>query len=83
MRRLNALEWTALGLLIVGGLNWGLIGLFNFNLVDAIFGAVPIISRIIYTLVGVAAIYMLAVIPSLTNRGTMSEEEKPRMRRAA
>ena len=46
----------ALILLVVGGLNWGLVGLFNFDLVAAIFGAMSLISRIVYTLVGISAI---------------------------
>ncbi len=50
-------------LLIIGGINWGLIGLFSFNLVAWLFGgAASAISRIIFTLVGVAAI---CAIPSL------------------
>ena len=52
----NAVDWIALILLIVGGLNWGLVGLFNFDLVAAIFG-VSIITNIVYTLVGVAALW--------------------------
>lgn len=46
-------------LVVVGGLNWGLVGLFNFDLVAAIFGAMSTISRIAYVLVGLAAIYFL------------------------
>ena len=42
-------------LLIVGGLNWGLIGLFDFNLVEVIFGSIPVLEQIIYIVVGVAA----------------------------
>jgi uncharacterized membrane protein YuzA (DUF378 family) len=52
----NAVDWIALILLVVGGLNWGLVGLFNFDLVAAIFG-VSIITNIVYTLVGVAALW--------------------------
>ncbi len=51
-------------LVIIGALNWLLIGLFSFNLVGAIFGAMSIVSRIIYVLVGLASlwvIYFLAV----------------------
>jgi len=48
-------------LLIVGGLNWGLIGLLQFDLVTAIFGAWPMVVRIVYVLVGVSAVMMLAV----------------------
>ena len=44
-------------LLVIGGLNWGLVGIFNFDLVAKIFGDMSIISRIIYILVGVSALY--------------------------
>ncbi len=47
-------------LLIIGGLNWGLIGLFQFNLVNVIFGNMEAIARIIYVLVGLAALYKIA-----------------------
>lgn len=52
-------DWVALVLVIVGGLNWGLVGLFEFDLVKAILGAVPILQRIVYVLVGIAAGYMI------------------------
>ena len=61
----TTLDWIALILLLVGGLNWGLVGLFNFNLVDAIFGFMPFLVTIIYVLVGLAALY---TIYFLTNR---------------
>ena len=44
-------------LLVVGGLNWGLVGLLNFDLVAAIFGPMTGLTRIVYSLVGLAAIY--------------------------
>lgn len=52
----NLLDIIAMVLVLVGGLNWGLIGAFNFNLVSTIFG-IGIISQIVYILVGVSAIY--------------------------
>jgi uncharacterized membrane protein YuzA (DUF378 family) len=55
----TAIDWLALLLVIVGGLNWGLVGLFNFDLVAAIFGAMSALSRIVYILVGLAALYMV------------------------
>jgi uncharacterized membrane protein YuzA (DUF378 family) len=55
----NVIDWIALVLVIVGGLNWGLVGLFGFDLVEAILGAVPILQRIVYVLVGIAAAYMI------------------------
>ncbi len=51
------LDGLALILLIIGGLNWGLVGLFNFNLVTAIFGD-NIVSNIIFVLVGLSALYV-------------------------
>lgn len=53
------LDKLALVLMIIGGLNWGLVGIFKYNLVDEIFGVESALSRIIYTLVGVAALYAL------------------------
>lgn len=56
MRVLNTIT---LILLIVGGLNWGLVGLFDFDLVAAIFGEMSVLSRIVYVLVGLAALWQL------------------------
>lgn len=46
-------------LLIVGGLNWGLVGLFGFDLVAALFGEMTLLSRVVYTLVGASALWQL------------------------
>jgi uncharacterized membrane protein YuzA (DUF378 family) len=54
---MKTLDVIAAALLIIGGLNWGLVGLFSFNLVAAIFGDMTIVSRIIYTIVGICALY--------------------------
>ena len=59
MKKLSALDWIALILIIVGGLNWGLVGAFGFDLVAAIFGAMSLIAKIIYVLVGLSAIYYI------------------------
>jgi uncharacterized membrane protein YuzA (DUF378 family) len=67
-RRVNALDWIALALVIVGGLNWGLVGAFEFDLVAAIFGDMSALSRIVYVLVGLAAIYMLYFASKLNPR---------------
>ena len=53
------LDLVANILLVVGGLNWGLVGAANFDLVAAIFGSMSPLSRIIYVLVGLAALYRL------------------------
>lgn len=57
--KLTAITWVALILVIIGGLNWGLVGIFNFDLVATIFGEMSALSRIIYILVGLSAIFML------------------------
>ena len=67
MKRVNAL---AAILTIVGGLNWGLVGLFKFDLVAAVFGGmqfgeVNVASRIVYALVGLAAAYLATQVPAL------------------
>ena len=50
------LKYTAYILVLIGALNWGLIGIFGYNLVGAIFGDMTLVSRIIYSLVGISAI---------------------------
>ena len=52
-------------LVIVGGINWGLIGLLNFNLVAAIFGSIPVLEKLIYILVGISAIYSITLLRKL------------------
>ena len=47
---------------IIGALNWGLIGFFNFNLVDAIFGSMSVIARIIYALVGISGLWGIKLL---------------------
>lgn len=61
----DIISLIALILIIVGGLNWLLVGLFNFNLVTTLFGAVPILVTIIYTLVGLAAIWAIIKFKSI------------------
>ena len=62
---MKALKIIAFILVIVGGLNWGLVGLFNFDLVAAIFGAMSSVSKIVYVLVGLSAVYIALISKSL------------------
>ena len=55
----TALDATALTLSIIGAVNWGLIGLFKFDLVAFLFGSMTLLSRIIYTIVGICGIYLI------------------------
>ncbi len=56
---MKAVNLVTLVLVIIGGLNWGLVGLFDFNLVSAIFGEATMITRLIYILVGLSAIWQI------------------------
>lgn len=56
---MNILNKATLLLLIVGGLNWGLVGLLDFDLVAAIFGEMSTMSRLVYSLVGISALWQL------------------------
>lgn len=57
---MKALDYTLLTLVIIGAVNWGLIGFFQFDLVAFIFGNMSWISRIVYALVGLSGMYMLS-----------------------
>ena len=63
MYKFNLFDKIAFILVIIGAINWGLLGLFNFNLVSAIFGEpANFLSRIIYILVGISGIYLLLLL---------------------
>jgi uncharacterized membrane protein YuzA (DUF378 family) len=57
---MKTLYTVTLILIVIGGINWGLIGFFQFNLVDFLFGSFSILSRIIYALVGISSVYALS-----------------------
>ncbi|EKQ53841.1 MULTISPECIES: DUF378 domain-containing protein [unclassified Clostridium] len=57
---MKLLNTISLALIIIGGINWGLIGFFQFNLVDSLFGTFSALSRIIYCLVGIASLYSIS-----------------------
>lgn len=55
----STIYWIALILLVIGGLNWGLIGFFNWDLVETVFGTMSDTARVIYAIVGLSAIYVI------------------------
>lgn len=59
--KMTALDWVFFVLLVVGGLNWGLVGIFDFDLVATLFGDMSAISRVVYSLVGLSAIGSIVV----------------------
>jgi uncharacterized membrane protein YuzA (DUF378 family) len=68
MNKLNVLDWVALVLVIVGGLNWGLVGAMSFDLVAALFGDMSGLSRVVYVLVGLSAVYLAVTSPKLAKK---------------
>lgn len=59
---MKVIDKIALALIIIGAVNWGLIGFFKFNLVDTIFGQMSILSRIIYGLVGLSGLWGIKLL---------------------
>ena len=59
MKNYHFIDIIAVILLLLGGLNWGLVGIFGFDLVAAIFGAASVAARVVYILVGLGALYMI------------------------
>jgi uncharacterized protein len=69
MKSLTVLDWVAVLLLVIGGVNWGLVGLFQYDLVAALFGGTAtMVSRVVYTLVGLSAVYVLVISAQLTKK---------------
>ena len=64
---MKVLYYIALTLVIIGAINWLLIGLFNFDLVATIFGAMSVMSRIIYVLVGIAGLMSIGLYPKVND----------------
>jgi uncharacterized membrane protein YuzA (DUF378 family) len=64
-------------LLIIGGLNWGLVGLFGFDLVAAIFGEMSLLTRAVYMVVGFCALYELLTMPWIRRRWALPSAGRP------
>jgi len=64
---MKVVSYIALTLVIIGALNWGLIGLFNFNLVDTLFGVGSVLSRIVYVLVGISGLWSIALYSKIND----------------
>lgn len=59
---MKIIDKIALILIVIGAINWGLIGIFNFNLVEFIFGNMTVLSRIIYALVGISGLWGIKLL---------------------
>ena len=71
----KALDYTALTIALIGAVNWGLVGFFNFNLVSWIFGTASWVTRIIYALVGLCGLYLITFY---SHSGREAEKEQGR-----
>ena len=58
---MKALDYTALTIAIIGAVNWGLVGIFRFDLIAALFGNMSWFSRLVYILVGLSGLYLLSL----------------------
>ena len=56
------LDWIAFIVVVIGAVNWGLVGTLDFDLVAFLFGALPLLGRIVYVVVGLAGIYLLYAV---------------------
>ena len=66
-------DYSTLTIVIIGAINWGLIGFFNFNLVEFLFGQSSIISRIIYALVGLCGLYLVSAYGRINDLSHQSD----------
>jgi uncharacterized membrane protein YuzA (DUF378 family) len=72
----NAITWVSIILVVIGAINWGLVGLFDWNLVAALFGA-GVLARIIYVLVGAAGLYLAYAAIASRPRSTLTGRPPP------
>lgn len=68
----KGIDYTALTIVIIGAINWGLIGFFRFDLVSFLFGNMSLLSRIVYAVVGLCGLYLVSVYGRITDIGSES-----------
>ena len=66
----KCIDYTTLTIIIIGAINWGLIGLFRLDLVSLLFGNMTWLSRVVYTLVGISGMYLLSLYGRVTEMGS-------------
>ena len=67
---MKALDYTALTIAIIGAVNWGLVGIFRFDLIAALFGNMSWFSRLVYILVGLSGLYLLSLYGRIRNESS-------------
>jgi len=73
LKLLDVLVWS---LLTIGGINWGMIGIFNIDLIAVLFGSMTMITRLVYALVGLSAVYEVLGMKSIAHRWNMHYRAK-------
>jgi hypothetical protein len=68
----KGIDYTALTIVIIGAINWGLIGFFRFDLVSFLFGNMTLLSRIVYAIVGLCGLYLVSVYGRITDMSSES-----------
>ena len=64
---MKALDYTVLTFVVIGAINWGLIGFFDFDLVSSLFGQMSMLTRIIYAIVGIGGLYAISYYGRMKN----------------
>lgn len=75
--KMNTLEWVFFVLVVGGGLNWGLVGLFEFDLVAEVFGEGSGIARVVYALVGLSTVGLVSSVASKSKPTTSAKATTP------
>lgn len=70
----RCLDYTVLTIAIIGAVNWGLIGFFNFDLVAFLFGNMTWFSRIIYAIVGIVGLYLISYFGRISSMGSQTSQ---------
>ena len=79
MRGLHYVDWIAMILMVIGGLNWGIFGMAGYNVIASVFGVTTMVTRVLYMLVGLATLYIIAVAHSFRRVPTTEELERSRV----
>lgn len=73
LKSLDVMVWS---LLTIGGINWGMIGVFNIDLIAVLFGSMTMVTRLVYALVGLSAVYEVLGMKSIAHRWNMHYRAK-------
>jgi uncharacterized membrane protein YuzA (DUF378 family) len=73
----NSIKLIMYALLLIGSLNWGLVGLFGFDLIASVLGKMSVLSRLVYAIIGLSAFYELLSLPVTLRQWEMQIHHDP------